>query len=144
MFKRIAVAYNESPEARSALASAIQLAKALGSELRLITVMEELPSYTAYAIATDCSLAQTLRDDRYKHYEQLQAETREMARREGVEVVTHLLDGEVPDRLVEFLVRDKANLLVIGLHRRTSHISRLWSTVYEVAQEAPCSVLGVH
>ena len=144
MFKRIAVAYNESPEARRALASAIQLAKVLGSELRLITIMEELPAYTAFASATDCSLERTMLDDRSKHYEQFQAEACATAQREGVAVVTHLLDGEVPDRLVEFLLQDKADLLVIGLHRRTSHISRLWSTVYEVAQEAPCSVLGVH
>ena len=144
MFKRIAVAYNESPEARRALASAIQLAKVLGSELRLITIMEELPAYTAFASATDCSLERTMLDDRSKHYEQFRAEACATAQREGVEVVTHLLDGEVPDRLLEFLLQDKADLLVIGLHRRTSHISRLWSTVYEVAQEAPCSVLGVH
>src|SRR5580698_5243876 len=31
-----------------------------------------------------------------------------------------------------------------GLHQRELHISRLWSTVYELAQDAPCSVLGVH
>ena len=144
MFKRIAVAYNESPEARRALASGIQLARILGSELQVITIMEELPVYTAFASATDCSLERTLRDDRYKHYEQLQAETREMARREGVEIGTHLLDGEAASALVGFLLQEKPDLLIIGLHRRTSHISRLWSTVYEVAQEAPCSVLGVH
>jgi len=144
MFKRIAVAYNESPEAGRALASAIQLAKALGAELKVITVIEDPPLYTAYASATDGSLERTMRDDRYKRYEQLQAEARESALREGVAVVTHVLDGEAASSLVEFLLRDKPDLLVIGLHRRTSHISRIWSTVYEVAQEAPCSVLGVH
>ena len=67
-----------------------------------------------------------------------------IARREDVEVVTHLLDGEAAGSLVAFLLQDKPDLLVIGLHRRSSRIARLWSTVYEVAQEAPCSVLGVH
>jgi hypothetical protein len=32
----------------------------------------------------------------------------------------------------------------MGLHQRSLHLARLWSTVYELAQEAPCSVLGVH
>ena len=73
-----------------------------------------------------------------------QADARETALREGVQVVLHLLDGEVADRLVQFLGHDKQDLLVIGLHRRTSHISQLWNTVYEIAQKAPCSVLGVH
>jgi nucleotide-binding universal stress UspA family protein len=144
MYKKIAVAYNESPEARRALASAIHLAKILGAELRLITVMEEPPAYNAYASAADPSLARILLDDQNEGYQQLQSEAREAALREGVQVVLHLLDGEVADCLIEFLGHDKPDLLVIGLHRRTSHISRLWSTVYEIAQKAPCSVLGVH
>jgi nucleotide-binding universal stress UspA family protein len=144
MYKTIAVAYNKSPEARRALVSALHLAKILGAELRLITIMEEPPAYNAYASAADASLARILLDDQSKGYQELQAEARETALREGVPVVLHLLDGEVADRLVEFLSHDKPDLLVIGLHRRTSHISRLWSTVYEIAQKAPCSVLGVH
>ena len=142
MYKRIAVAYNESPEAGRALASAIHLAKILGSELRVITIME-LPAYSAYA-AVDSSLPQILLDDRRESCERLQAEARETALREGVEVVTYLLGGEAASSLVAFLLQDKPDLLVIGLHRRTSHISRLWNIVYDVAQKAPCSVLGVH
>jgi len=37
MYKKIAVAYNETPEAERALLSAIELAKSLGAELRTIT-----------------------------------------------------------------------------------------------------------
>jgi len=144
MYKTIAVAYNKSPQAKRALASAIYLAKILGAELRLITIMEEPPAYSAYVSAVDASLARMLLDDYSKSYQQLQAEAREIALRDGVQIVLHLLDGPVADRLVEFLGYDKPDLLVIGLHRHTSHISRLWSTVYEIAQKAPCSVLGVH
>jgi len=42
MFKRIAVAFDESPEAGRAFRSALGLAKLLGSELYLITVVEDL------------------------------------------------------------------------------------------------------
>jgi len=142
MYKRIVVAYNESPEARRALASAIHLTKILGSELRVITI-RELSANGAYA-AVDSSLPWILLEDRRERYERLQAEARETALREGVEVVTHLLDGDAASALVGFLLQDKPDLLVMGLHRPTSHLSCLWSTVYEVAQEAPCSVLGVH
>ena len=41
MFKRIAVAFDESPEAGRAFRSALGLAKLLGSELYLITVVED-------------------------------------------------------------------------------------------------------
>jgi hypothetical protein len=42
------------------------------------------------------------------------------------------------------LAHHKTDLLVIGLHHLQSYISGLWSTVYGLAQNAPCSVLGVH
>jgi len=43
MYRKIAVACNESPEAEHALACAIQLAKSLGAELCTITVAVGLP-----------------------------------------------------------------------------------------------------
>jgi nucleotide-binding universal stress UspA family protein len=134
MFKKISVAYNESPEASRALAQAIDLAKALGAELQAITVLEDLPPYAAYAAAADSTLAVTLIEDSKER----------CALRKGVELKTHLLEGEPRDSIVRFLQDTKTELVVIGLHRNTSHISRLWSTVYEVALDAPCSVLGVH
>ena len=56
----------------------------------------------------------------------------------------HLLKGDAVDAIVGFLLDHKTDLLVIGLRRHASHISRLWSKVYELAFDAPCSVLGVH
>ena len=44
MFRKIAVAYNESPEAKRALVSAIQLAKHLNADVQVVTVMADLPS----------------------------------------------------------------------------------------------------
>ncbi len=52
--------------------------------------------------------------------------------------------GHGVDAIVDFLRKQKADLLVIGLHQRDLYVARLWSTVYELAQDAPCSVLGVH
>lgn len=144
MFNKIAVAYNESPEASRALATAIRLAKTLGSEVEAITIREDPSAYAAYATAADSSLARILTEDQRERYEQMQAKAQEVALRGGVALVTHLLEGEHCEAIVRFLRDHKTDLLVIGLHRRTSHLSRLWSTVYEVAQNAPCSVLGVH
>jgi nucleotide-binding universal stress UspA family protein len=63
---------------------------------------------------------------------------------ERAELETHLLEGDAVEAIVRFLLDNKTDLLVIGLHRHSSRISRLWSTVYEIALDAPCSVLGVH
>jgi len=144
MFRKITVAYNGSPEAARALAQAIHIAKALSAELGAITVQQDLPPYTAYAAAADSSLSRELIEDQQAHCARLHSEARDTALREGVKLETHLLEGDAVDAIVRFLLDNKTDLLVIGLHRHTSHISRLWSTVYEVALDAPCSVLGVH
>jgi nucleotide-binding universal stress UspA family protein len=144
MFRKIAVAYNESPEAKRALVSAIQLAKHLNADVQVVTVMADLPSYTAYAVAADVSLTRVLEDDRTKLYGSLQDTARTYASDHGVELSCHLIEGHEVEAIVDFLRSQKADLLVVGLHQRDLYIARLWSTVYELAQEAPCSVLGVH
>ena len=140
MFKRIAVAYNESPEARRALASAIHLARALGAELRTVTIVQGLPVYTVSVAALD----EVVTSDRLEAYDKLQCEAREAALLEGVQLVPHLIEGDEVDTFVRFLVEYRTDLLVIGLLHYSSRISCLWSTVYELAHGAPCSVLGVH
>jgi nucleotide-binding universal stress UspA family protein len=144
MFKNIAVAYDESPESRRALTAAIHLAKALGAGLQTITVMEKLPAYTAFATHAEPAMLTVLEEDRSKYYEQMQATARALALREGVQLATHLMDGETTESVVNFVCDHKIDLLVIGLHRRHDRLSRLWSTVYTIAQNVPCSVFGVH
>jgi nucleotide-binding universal stress UspA family protein len=144
MFKNIAVAYDESPEAGRALAAGIHLAKTLSLGLQTITAMEKLPAYTAFATSADPGMLSVLEEDRVKFYEQLQEKARVAAEREGVELITHLLDGEAVDSIVNFVCERKIDLLVIGLHRRHDRLSRIWSTVYTIAQNVPCSVFGVH
>ncbi|MBV8672651.1 MAG: universal stress protein [Acidobacteriaceae bacterium] len=144
MFKKITVAYNDSPEANRALAQAIDLAKALGAELSAITVIEDLPAYAAFAAAADSTLVVKLNEDAQEQCKLLHSSAQQCALRKGIQLKTHLLDGEPCQSIVRFLLDTKTDLVVIGLHRNTSHISRLWSTVYELALDAPCSVLGVH
>jgi nucleotide-binding universal stress UspA family protein len=62
----------------------------------------------------------------------------------AIAIRTHLVVGDEVEAIVDFLRQDKMDLLVIGLHRNTSRVARLWSTVFELEQEAPCSVLGIH
>ncbi len=144
MFRKIAVAYNESVEAEHALVCAIKLAKTLGAELSTITAASELPAYTAFAGAADPALSRVLANDHEKFYKALQEKARSSAQLHGVELQSHLVEGREVEAIVNFLRMHKADLLVIGLHQRDLYLARLWSTVYELAQEAPCSVLGVH
>ncbi len=144
MFSRIALAHNESPESRRALVSAIKLAKSLQAELHTVTVMTGLPAYTAYAAAADASLSQLLMSDRGTFYKALQEKACAIASQEGIKLTVHLIEGDEIYAIVNFVREQKVDLLVIGLHQREFYVARLWSTVYGLAQEVPCSVLGVH
>jgi nucleotide-binding universal stress UspA family protein len=144
MFQRIVVAYNESPASERALAAAIRLATALNAELHTVTVITDLPAYTVYAGAIDASISRVLKDDQLKLHEQLREKARTFAENHGFEVQTHLVEGGPVEAIIEFLRESKADLLVVGLHQRDLYIARLWNNVFELAQDAPCSVLGVH
>jgi len=144
MFRKIVAAYNESPESERAFIVAMKLAKSLDAELLTVTAMADLPAYTAFAQAADSSIVQLLEQDRLKFYTKLQDKARAQMLSSGIGFQSHLVEGHQVEAIVEFLREQKADLLVIGLHQRDLHIARLWSTVYELAQDAPCSVLGVH
>ncbi|HTZ58106.1 MAG TPA: universal stress protein [Acidobacteriaceae bacterium] len=144
MFRKIVVAYNEAAEAHRALAAAILLAKSLNAELQTVTAVAALPAYTAFADVADPGLPRLLEADRLKFYEDLENKARAQVESHGIRFENHFVEGNPVEAIVDFLRRQKADLLVIGLHQREFYISRLWSTVYELAQDAPCSVLGVH
>jgi nucleotide-binding universal stress UspA family protein len=144
MFRRIVVAYDGSPESHRSLLAAIQLAKSLNAELHTVTVIGDLPAYTAFANAADPAVPRMLEQDRRQFYQTLQEKARDLFASYGIGFQGHLIEGPPVEAIVDFLRRQKADLLVLGLHQRQLHIARLWSTVYELAQDAPCSVLGVH
>jgi universal stress protein family protein len=144
MFTKIAVVLDESPEAGCALVAAGHLAKSLGAHLQAVTYMAELPRYTAFAAAANPSILGTLSGDRLAFYEPFQADARSLDLREGVELSTHLLDGEKVDAIIASVHAHEIDLLANGLHHRWHQASRLWCTVYTLAQDNPCSILGVH
>jgi nucleotide-binding universal stress UspA family protein len=84
MFKRILVAYDESPESGRALVTAIHLAKSLNAELRAVSVQEKLPPYAGYIDAEVPGGTAALRQQASEYYQKLQADARQAARREGV------------------------------------------------------------
>jgi nucleotide-binding universal stress UspA family protein len=88
--------------------------------------------------------SRVLDDDRRALYEQMKATVHEIVQSEGVEYRAELVADDEVDAIVQLRDQSRADLLVIGFHRHTSHISRLWNKVFEIAQNASCSVLGVH
>ena len=144
MFRKIVVAFNESPESQRAFLVALNLAKSLNAELQAVTAIGELPAYTAFAGVADSSISRVLEEDRRDFYAKLQDHARAQVESFGIGFHSYLVEGREVEAIVDFLRQQKADLLVVGLHQRDLYIARLWSTVFELAQDAPCSVLGVH
>ena len=63
-FKKIIVAYDDSPAARNALSIGIELCKLFRTPLQTITVIEPPPIYTGLVLAVDPGVVQSLESDR--------------------------------------------------------------------------------
>ena len=144
MFKRIVVAYDASPESKRALQSAIRLAQTLGSELHAVTICEPSTVSASFVSAVAPSLGQALMSDQRNRAERDLIEAREMAGNDGIDLTTHLVEGQEVEEIICCVNKCKADLLVLGIHQHALYVSRLWSSVYTVALDSPCSVLGVH
>ncbi len=145
MYKNIAVAYEEDHlESARALKHAIELAEILGAPLKVLTIAQPLPAYTAFSAAADPSALQTLKQDKAAFYEAWERRITAEGEANGVAVSAHVLEGDTVRAVTTFVGSHDVDLLIVGLHKRALRISSLWSTVYSLAQDLSCRVLGVH
>jgi nucleotide-binding universal stress UspA family protein len=144
MFSKIVVALNDLPESQRALRTAIELARSSNAELATVSILGDLPAYTSFAIIVDPDSPNTMKDDRRRVHGELHEKASLLAQEHGVHSKGSIIEGREVQAILHFLRDERADLLVIGLHQHDFYLSRLWSSVYDLAQEAPCSVLGVH
>lgn len=142
-FTNIVVAFNGSQESKRALELAARLARITGASLQTITALNPLPAYTAYAVAIHPAAPALLERGVHEAYERLQEEARQIAMNAGATVMTHLVEGGDVESIIRFISEVGADLLVVGRHRHQLLLSSLWSTAYDLAQHAACSLLGV-
>ena len=139
MFHKIMVAYDESSEAGRALQASIELAKTLGAELTVVTVLEPLPGYYSFAVSSVPAWNWT--EEKRIRYGTLQAEARQQAKAAGVVFDAELINGDEVNTIVECAKRHHSDLLVLGMRKHswlmTGHTSQ------DVAELAPCAVLGI-
>jgi nucleotide-binding universal stress UspA family protein len=144
MYKKMMVAYDESPEAKRALTRAIELAKVMGAELRLVTVSEPLPAYVAYADVAFPGSQRMLAEERQSFYNKLQEEAKVRAAESGVAADGVIVEGDEVQSIVDSITSWHADLLVIGRRHHSSPFTRIWGgTVHEIAERTRCNILGV-
>jgi nucleotide-binding universal stress UspA family protein len=144
MFSKIVVALNDLPESQRALRTAIEFARVSNAELVTVSILRDLPAYTSFAIVVDPTAPDVMKEDQRKAQSELHERASLLAQQHGVRAKGSIVEGREVQAILHFLKDEGADLLVIGLHQRDFYLSRLWSSVYDLAQDAPCSVLGVH
>ena len=144
MFKRIAVAFDESPEAERAFRSAVDLARLLESEVYLITVIEDLPPYIGYVSAVAPDVPGMLKADRQAFYTDLHNKARSTAEQAGVSVHSEFFEGDEMKGLLHLADRLHPDLLVVGLRFEPGGLSQyLGGTAHKLALHARCNILGI-
>ena len=142
MFKKIAIAYDESPASEHALTAAISLAASLGSTLRIITVIEPLPGYVNMSLAIDPTLPERLQNERRERLKEVQKLALGHASGAGVSADNILTEGPEIDTILAEVRAHGSELLVIGLSQHQG-LADFASTVHRVGLRAPCPILAV-
>jgi nucleotide-binding universal stress UspA family protein len=143
MFHTIMVAYDESREAAHALASAIELAKPLGAHLKIVTVVEPLPSFYDIAAMVSPSVLSDGLEEKRSRLRALQQNAIRRATSAGVKAEAILVDGGEVSGIVRAAQREHADLLVIGLPKHNGFEAFI-STAHDVADHTPCPLLEVN
>lgn len=140
--QQIIVATDGSPGANRALDAAIKLAKALGADLKILTVGGALSGAELRRLASiGGDVSEALKTASIK----ILAQAKKRALRAGV--TAHLLQcgwGDPAELIIDAVRREKADLLIIG-RRGRSRISGLLlgSVSQKLASLAPCAIMVV-
>jgi nucleotide-binding universal stress UspA family protein len=144
MFSKIVVALNDLPESQHALRAAIDLARLCNADLATVSILGTLPAYTSFSIVVDPEAPDAMMEERRRLHKEMHEKAADLARELGVHAQASIVVGNEVRAVLHFLKEQNADLLVVGLHQHDFYLSRLWSSVYDLAQDATCSVLGVH
>lgn len=146
MYQKILVPLDGGPASDQGLNEAIALARVLGSQLRLIHVVDQLTPMSTMAggMAYTNDVFDALKDGA----EKILSQGRDAANRQGIPVETALLDnvsGSFGDLIADEATRWGAELIVLGTHGRKGLERLLLGSDAEVAaRDAPTPVLLVH
>jgi nucleotide-binding universal stress UspA family protein len=143
MFSKIVVALNGVPESQRTLRAAIDLARSFSAALATVSILGDLPAYASFVLAADPAASATMGEDRRRIQAEMHDSAARLAKEHGVQATSAIVEGREVQPVLRFLKEQKADLFVIGLHQHDFYLSRLWSSVYDLAQGATCSVLGV-
>ena len=139
MYRKILVAYNGTPESRSALDEAVRLAPDASVEVHLAGVVH-YPS--AYLLAGEYVPEVALADEREHMEADLKAAHAVLAGK-GLNVTNHLVIGEPVEVITKLVSELSIDLLILGHPRSKSFAMRWWRGSVDaiLIERVRCSIL---
>lgn len=139
MYRKILVAYNGTPESRSALDELVRFAPDPSAEVHLAGVVH-YPS--AYLLAGEYVPEVALADER-DHMEVDLKDAHALLAGKGLNVIDHLVVGEPGDVLAKLVTELGIELLILGHPRTRSFALRWWrgSVDAVLIERVRCSIL---
>jgi len=142
VFKKVMIAYDQSPEAGRALQAGIELARAVGAELKVITVLERIPSYYSFAVAATAVPVEEWQGDQHRRGEGLRQKARKALSSAGIFPEVDLIEGDEVGTILGCARDYHADLLVLGMRKHHGWFDN-GHTAHDIAEASPCAVLGV-
>ena len=144
MFTRIVVGTDGSETAGEAVRQAVDLAKVLGAQLNVVSAYAPVPERRVKgeqsAAPVDVQHEIGPREDVNLILDAAAA----AARKEGVDVLTHPVEADPADAILNVAEQVKADLIVVGNKGMTGARRYLMGSVpNNVSHHAPCSVIIV-
>jgi nucleotide-binding universal stress UspA family protein len=118
--QKILVAYDGYPQSKAALSWAVEIAKIIGAEVTAVTVFETFHMGLAYTMSDGGSESMTaakLQEIEEKNASMME-EAKDLAKEQGMEISTQLLNGSVLEGLLEYTENNGIDIVVVGAQGR--------------------------
>jgi nucleotide-binding universal stress UspA family protein len=138
MLDRILAAIDPSREGARALRLAIDLAREIGADLKVIIVLKPLPACFSFAVSA--VFAHVWKRSQLEKCSALHTEAKRQMAKAGIFPDADLVPGSEVHTILKCAKQYRADLIVMGMRHRTIVSDR---TAQDVVEWSPCAVLGV-
>ena len=138
MIDRMLAAIDPSREGARALRMAIELAREIGADLRVVIVLKPVPACFSFAVSA--VFAHIWKHAQLQKCTSLHRDAKQQMARAGIFPDAHLVAGTEVYTILRCAKEFRADLIVMGLRNRTIVTDR---TTQDVAERSTCAVLGV-
>jgi nucleotide-binding universal stress UspA family protein len=142
MFRSIVVGTDGSETAQKAVQEAIELAKAVGASIELVSAYEPVPTARLRQEARETPEDLQWMVNPREEVDSTLSEAGDTVREAGVDVNTYAREGDPADAILDVAEEKGADLIVVGNKGMTGAKRFLLGSVpNKVSHHAPCSVL---